>query len=64
MAKHTKNSNKKWIVSTKRAHNSASRLHDERVVALVRLLARKAAEQDYEELLKQHSPEKEAKEND
>lgn len=56
MPKRINSSNNEWIKSTKREHNI-----DSRIAALVRLLARKAAEQDYQALLNKHSPEKEAK---
>ena len=48
MTNRTENNNTKgWIRSANRSHN-----HDSRVVALVRLLARQAAEKDYDDLLK------------
>ncbi len=56
MPKRINSSNNEWIKSTKREHNI-----DSRIAALVRLLARKAAEQDYQALLNKHSSEKEAK---
>ena len=47
MTDYTKQSNTKgWIRSTDRSHN-----HDSRVVALVQLLARQAAQKDYDDLL-------------
>lgn len=59
VSRSTSSDNKKWIKTTEREHNI-----DSRIVALVRLLARKAAEQDYQALLDKHSPEKEAKDED
>lgn len=47
MTNRTENNNTKgWIRSADRSHN-----HDSRVVALVRLLARQAAQKDYDDLL-------------
>lgn len=48
MTDRTKHNNTKgWIRSANRSHNL-----DSRVVALVRLLARQAAQKDYDDLLK------------